>query len=237
MTDLSRPDIITFKNLKICYGERVVLDEVNFQLMRGEFTYLIGRTGSGKSSLLRVLYADLKPAQGTALVGKYDLRTIKSKEVPFLRRSLGIVFQDFQLLPDRSIGENLSFVMKATGWNDAKKIKQRIADSLMMVGLSNKTNLKPHELSGGEQQRTAIARALVNDPILLVADEPTGNLDPEVTGNIMDILFKINLSGTAVLMATHEHTLIEKYPARVIECKDGRLIEKPEFARANPIIY
>jgi len=226
MTDLNRPDIITLQQLRIAYQDRIILDDVNMQLMRGEFAYLIGRTGAGKSSLLRILYADLKPLKGLALVGKYNLGSLKQQEVPYLRRSLGIVFQDFQLLPDRTVGENLAFVMQATGWKDSKKIKQRTAETLMMVGLSNKINLMPHQLSGGEQQRTAIARALVNDPIVLIADEPTGNLDPEVSDNIMEILFKINRSGTAVLMATHAHSLLERYPARVFECKEGALNER-----------
>lgn len=226
MTDLNRPDIITLQNLQIAYQDRIILQDVNLQLMRGEFAYMIGRTGAGKSSLLRVLYADLKPQKGLALVGKYDLMKLKAPEVPYLRRSLGIVFQDFQLLPDRTVGDNLAFVMQATGWKDKKKIKQRIVETLMMVGLSNKINLMPHQLSGGEQQRTAIARALVNDPIVLLADEPTGNLDPEVSEHIMEILFKINRSGTAVFMATHAHSLLERYPARVFECKDSVLSER-----------
>jgi len=217
--------ILRFDHVNLGYPNRSVLTDVNFTIERGEFVYLIGRTGAGKSSLLRSIYADLKPLAGNLRIGPYDAANLKRKDVPFLRRRLGIVFQDFQLLADRSVGNNITFAMKATGWKDNRKIKQRLTDVLMNVGLATRVNALPHELSGGEQQRTVIARALVNDPFLIIADEPTGNLDPEVSDYIMKLLFDIRNTGTAVLMATHQVDLIQKYPARVLECFDGRVRE------------
>ncbi len=218
--------LIDFQDVSIQYSEHPVLEHVDFAIQPGEFVYIVGRTGGGKSSLLKLMYADIYPAAGKAFIDKYYLNFINDKERPFLRRRLGIVFQDFQLLPDRTVAENLEFVMKATGWTDKSKMKARMTEVLMQVGLSSKLNSMPHQLSGGEQQRTVLARALVNNPAVIIADEPTGNLDPEVTTHIMEILMKIHRSGTAIVMATHEHELIDRYPARVLECRDGRVIDK-----------
>lgn len=202
-----------------------VLSGVNFSMGKGEFVYLIGATGAGKSSILKMIYADLLPRVGNLRVGEYDINSIKKKQIPFLRRRLGIVFQDFQLLPDRNVFDNILFAMKATGWKERTRMKNKINELLGKVGLSAKIHSMPHQLSGGEQQRVTIARALINDPILLLADEPTGNLDPVATDMIMEILFRINLAGTSVIMATHEHELIRKYPARTLECRDGGIID------------
>ncbi|MEM6272647.1 MAG: ATP-binding cassette domain-containing protein [Bacteroidota bacterium] len=218
--------ILVFDHVVTGYREQNVLQDVNFTMGKGEFVYLIGKTGAGKSSILKLIYADLPPRQGDVRVGDYSIANIKRREIPKLRRRLGIVFQDFQLLPDRSIMDNLHFAMRATGWREKKKMKQRAMELLSKVGLSGKLNSMPHQLSGGEQQRVSIARALINDPILLLADEPTGNLDPEATDRIMEILFRINLAGTSVIMATHEHELIRKYPARTLECVEGRLVDR-----------
>ncbi|HEX2900469.1 MAG TPA: ATP-binding cassette domain-containing protein, partial [Bacteroidia bacterium] len=190
-----------------------------------EFVYMIGKTGAGKSSILKMIYADLLPAAGSLTVGEYDIAKLKNRDIPYLRRKIGIVFQDFQLLPDRDIYENIRFAMRATGWTDKTKINNRISELLAKVGLSGKLHSRPHQLSGGEQQRVSIARALINDPLLLLADEPTGNLDPEATDMIMEILFRINLAGTSVIMATHEHDLIRRYPARTLECRDGSVFD------------
>jgi cell division transport system ATP-binding protein len=221
---VSQP-ILKLTNVTIQYGPRTVLEQVNLSLEPGEFAYLIGPTGSGKSSLLKLLYADLKPTTGGVEVVGYNIQSMKQSEVPHLRRKLGIVFQDFQLLPDRSVSQNIEFALKATGWQDSAAIKNRIAEVLMMVGLAGKTTDYPNQLSGGEQQRTVIARSLVNDPQLIVADEPTGNLDPEVADYILQLLQKINRTGTAVLMATHNYDLLRKFPARVLECRDGKLLD------------
>jgi cell division transport system ATP-binding protein len=225
MNDSYSEKILEFKNVTTGYQDRSVLKDISFSILKGEFVYMIGRTGAGKSSLLKMIYADLLPDKGALTVGDYDITKLKNKEIPFLRRKIGIVFQDFQLLPDRDIGENIRFAMRATGWTDKNKINNKISELLARVGLSEKINSRPHQLSGGEQQRVSIARALINDPILILADEPTGNLDPEATDMIMEILFRINLAGTSVIMATHEHDLIRRYPARTLECKDGGLID------------
>lgn len=234
MTHDPSDKVIDFQHVSSGYAERTVLQDVNFAIHKGEFVYLIGRTGAGKSSILKQIYGEIKPKAGKLIVSGYDIGGMKKKEVPYLRRRLGIVFQDFQLLPDRDVFENIRFALRATGWTDNTRMKHKVTEVLVRVGLGAKLKSMPHQLSGGEQQRVAIARALINDPSLLLADEPTGNLDPEATENIMEILFKINLSGTAVLMATHEHELIEKYPARTIECKDGGVIDhKMGFERAE----
>jgi cell division transport system ATP-binding protein len=217
--------IVALSNVEIQYGERRVLNNVNFSMEQGEFVYLIGATGSGKSSLLRLIYGDLKPKAGTINVVDLPVHNLSKSQVPQLRRKLGIIFQDFQLLPDRNVGQNIEFALRATGWTDNTAIKNRVAEVLMMVGLSTRTNDMPNVLSGGEQQRAVIARSLVNDPPLIVGDEPTGNLDPEVALMILELLNKINRSGTAVLMATHNYELIRHHPARVIECRDGQLID------------
>ena len=225
MSEFEDEKVISFEEVHCGYGSVPVLEGVSFSIQKGEFVYLIGRTGAGKSSILKLIYGDMEPNHGSVFVGNYEIGKMKNKEIPYLRRSLGIVFQDFQLLPDRDVFENIRFAMRATGWKDKVKIKNRISELLVRVGLSNKMTSLPHQLSGGEKQRVAIARALVNDPIALLADEPTGNLDPEATQNVMEILFKINLSGTSVLMATHEHNLIRQYPARTLECKDRQIID------------
>ncbi|MFM7194502.1 MAG: cell division ATP-binding protein FtsE [Bacteroidota bacterium] len=202
-----------------------VLTDVSFEIGKAEFVFLVGRTGSGKSSLLKTLYADLPLTRGSAMVAGHRLETIRSKEIPLLRRAVGIVFQDFQLLPDRNISENMGFVMRATGWKDSPRMKTRIAEVLMLVGLGASERKMPHQLSGGEQQRAAIARALLNEPKILFADEPTGNLDPEVAADIVRLFQQINKSGTSVLMATHSYGLIRKFPARILKCHEGRLLD------------
>lgn len=225
MNDSYTEKILEFKGVSSGYSERTVLQNVNFNILKGEFVYMIGKTGAGKSSILKMIYADLLPAAGSLTVGEYDIAKLKNRDIPYLRRKIGIVFQDFQLLPDRDIYENIRFAMRATGWTDKTKINNRISELLAKVGLSGKLHSRPHQLSGGEQQRVSIARALINDPLLLLADEPTGNLDPEATDMIMEILFRINLAGTSVIMATHEHDLIRRYPARTLECRDGSVFD------------
>lgn len=207
--------IIKLENVDVFQGKQMVLHNVNLEIAKGGLSYLIGKTGSGKSSLLKTLYGELKPEEGTCVVGDFKIHQIKRKEIPFLRRKLGIVFQDFQLLPDRTIKKNLLFVLKATGWKDKKEMNDRVESVLNKVGLETKDYKYPHELSGGEQQRVSIARALLNNPDLILADEPTGNLDPSVTRSIMDLLSDISKEGTTVLMATHDHNLISEYPGKV----------------------
>ena len=218
--------VIQIENADIYQGKHLVLKKVNFTLSKGEFKYIIGKTGSGKSSLLKTLYADIPLQVGFGLVADYDLKLLKDKDVPFLRRKIGIVFQDFQLLTDRNIEENLLFVLKATGWEDLSKMKEKIEEVLSGVGLKHKLHKMPHELSGGEQQRVVIARALLNDPELILADEPTGNLDPDTSDDIMNLLKTINQNtGTAVLFATHDYRLIQKFPFTVVRCIEGELLE------------
>lgn len=202
-----------------------MLSNISFEMEKGEFVFIIGRTGSGKSSLLKTFYADLPLRLGDISVAGFSIREIKNQEVPLLRRKVGIIFQDFQLLPDRTVAENLLFVMRATGWKENAKMKNRLADVLMQVGLGAVEKKLPHQLSGGEQQRVVIARALINEPVMLIADEPTGNLDPEVSHGILKIFQQINKSGTAVLMATHSYGLIKKFPARVLKCDEGRILD------------
>ena len=214
---------ISFKNAAIFQHNRCILKDVNFEIGEGEFVYLIGKTGSGKSSLLKTLYADLPAKEGEINIAGFDLRKIKTREIPMLRRKIGIVFQDFQLLYDRNVEDNLSFVLDATGWTDKTKISKRIDEVLMQVGLPNKRKSMPHQLSGGEQQSIAVARALLNDPALILADEPTGNLDPETTNDIMNLLRDINANGKTILMATHNYNLILKYPSRIIKCDEGTI--------------
>lgn len=216
--------IIDLKGISVFQRNNLVLSNVTVTLERGEFVYLIGKTGAGKSSLLKTLYAELPITEGEAEVVGYNLRTIRKKEIPYLRRKLGIVFQDFQLLSDRSVYDNMLFVMKATGWKDENEMKDRIDDVLDKVGLKTKGFKFPHQLSGGEQQRVSIARALINDPELILADEPTGNLDPETAWGIMSLLFDISKSGRAVLMATHNYALMEKFPSRTLKCENGRVL-------------
>jgi cell division transport system ATP-binding protein len=221
----SNDPVVRVQDASIFQDQAAVLSSVSFQLEKGEFVFLVGRTGSGKSSLLKTLYADLPLRLGDISVAGYSLRNMKRKEVPMLRRKIGIIFQDFQLLADRTVGENLLFVMKATGWKDKARMKSRLVEVLMQVGLGAVEKKMPHQLSGGEQQRVVIARALVNEPMILIADEPTGNLDPEVSFGILKVFQQINKSGTAILMATHSYGLIRKFPARVLKCENGKLFD------------
>lgn len=216
--------MIAIRDASVSFDGQLVLDRINFNMMAGEFVYLVGHTGSGKSSLLRMLYMDLKPDSGFIRVDEYDSNTIKDRDIPYLRRRLGIVFQDFKLLDDRDIYDNIAFALYVTN-TPRREIKKRVLHVLADVGLSHKRNHKPHELSGGEQQRVVIARALVNSPMLLLADEPTGNLDPATSTEIVEILKKINMRGTAILMATHNYEIVRKYQARIVQLKDGKLQE------------
>lgn len=221
----SSDPVVRIKNASIFQSNQTILSDINFELEKGELAFIIGRTGSGKSSLLKTLYADLPLRLGEIQIVGYNLNKIKNKEVPLLRRKLGIIFQDFQLFEDRTVSENLFFVMKATGWKDRAKMKKRLAEVLMQVGLGSVDGKMPHQLSGGEQQRVVIARALLNEPLLLIADEPTGNLDPEVSEGIFKLFLEINKSGTAILMATHDHTIIGNHPARILKCEHGKLMD------------
>lgn len=223
--DFSTKPVLQVMQATIFQGETPVLSDVNFSVEQHEFVFLIGRTGSGKSSLLKTLYADLKLQSGLAEIVGYSLTKIKNSEVPFLRRKIGIIFQDFQLFSDRTVWENLLFVLKATGWTDPVKIKERISEVLIQVGLTDSLQKMPHQLSGGEQQRVVIARALLNKPSILLADEPTGNLDPDVADGIFKLFQDINKKGTAILMATHNHELLRKFPYRVLKCEKGRLLD------------
>ncbi len=220
---MSEP-IIEIKNASIFQRENIVLSDVNLTLNKGEFIYLIGRTGSGKSSLLKTLYGELPARDGIVRVAGYDLTQLRRKDIPYLRRKIGIVFQDFQLLFDRSVEKNLEFVLGATGWTEKAEISRRIDEVLAKVGLSDKRKSMPHQMSGGEQQGVAIARALLNDPDVIIADEPTGNLDPDTTLEVMKLMRRISENGTAVLMATHNYTLMQKYPSRIASCKNGTVI-------------
>lgn len=217
--------IISIKNGSVFQHDRRILSDVNLEIGQGEFVYLIGRSGSGKSSLLKTLYADIPAKDGVFNVAGYNLNEIKRKDIPMLRRKIGIVFQDFQLLYDRTVEQNLSFVLKATGWDSDAGINKRIDEVLKLVGLQGKRKSMPHQLSGGEQQSVAIARALLNSPSVILADEPTGNLDPETTNDIMKLIMKIRDNGTTILMATHNYNLILKYPSRVISCANGTITE------------
>ena len=217
--------IIDYKNVEVLRKELLVLKNVNFQLEEGQFVYLIGRVGSGKSSLMKTMYAEVPIEMGEARIFDYDLSAIRRKDVPMLRRQIGVVFQDFQLLSDRSVYDNLLFVLKATGWKNKTDIDERINEVLSEVGMEHKSYKMPHELSGGEQQRIAIARALLNRPKLILADEPTGNLDQETGHQIMSLLHRICAEGTAVIMATRNIQLTEDFPARVVKCEDKNVIE------------
>jgi len=217
--------IISLKEAKIYQKDHLVLSQVSFDLYSGDFIYLIGKTGSGKSSLLKTLYGDLILQEGSGEVVGHDLNHLKEKEIPFLRRGIGVVFQDFQLLSDRSVQKNLQFVLKATGWADKTKLESRIHDVLEQVGMQHKSYKMPHELSGGEQQRVAIARALLNEPDLIIADEPTGNLDPETSREIMQVLKGIQKKGKAIFMATHDYSIINDFPSKMIRCESGSITQ------------
>ena len=217
--------ILELKDVAVFQKESLVLNEVSLDVKKGEFVYLIGKTGSGKSSFMKTLYGDLPLKQGEGAIVGFNLKTLQEKDIPFLRRKLGIVFQDFKLLPDRNINNNLQFVLKATGWKDQSKMNVQIADVLDKVGMKTKGFKFPHELSGGEQQRIAIARALLNDPELILADEPTGNLDPQTSVEVMKVLQEINQSGRTILMATHDYALILKYPSKTLKCDGNKVFE------------
>ena len=217
--------IVTLDNATIINENNVIFSSINFKVNAGEFIFLIGKTGTGKSSLLKVLYGDLNIETGKGSIVGFDLTELKDKEIPLLRRKIGVVFQDFKLLPDRTIFENLSFVLKATGWKEKSKIKVRVIEVLNLVNISPETQKYPFELSGGEQQRVAIARALLNEPELIIADEPTGNLDPETSQEIMQLFRKLHSEGISVIMATHDYNMIVKFPGKIYQCDNGNLNE------------
>lgn len=222
--------IVDLKEIKVFQQQTLILDKVNLKIHKGEFAYLIGKTGSGKSSLLKTLYGALPLQQGKATVAGYDLRSLNRKTIPLLRRKLGIVFQDFNLLTDRNVWSNLDFVLKATGWKNASEIKQRITSVLEQVNLVEKKHKMPFELSGGEQQRIVFARALLNEPAIILADEPTGNLDPDTADDILLLLKKLSEeNNTAVLFATHDYRVLENFPARIIRCQNGKILDEENF--------
>jgi cell division transport system ATP-binding protein len=218
-------NIINLENVTISHPENIIFKDISLKINKGDFTYIIGKTGSGKSTLLKSLYAEVSITGTKAYISGYNLLKIKKRQIPFLRRKLGIVFQDFQLLIDRSVFENLAFVLKATGWKKRSEIENRIHEVLDKVGLNYKEYKMPHELSGGEQQRVVIARALLNNPEIILADEPTGNLDPETSAGIIELLIDISKNGRAVLVATHDYPLLKLFPAKVIKCEDSKLID------------
>ncbi|RRJ93232.1 ATP-binding cassette domain-containing protein [Paenimyroides tangerinum] len=217
--------ILSLQNVSIFQENTSILANISLNVNHGEFIYLIGKTGSGKSSLMKTLYADLNLTEGEGTIVDFDLRTLKESQIPFLRRKIGIVFQDFKLLPDRTIYKNLLFVLKATGWTNQNEMDNRIEDVLDRVGMLDHANKMPHQISGGEQQRVAIARALLNDPELILADEPTGNLDPQTSVEVMEVLQKINANGRTIIMATHDYALLMKYPAKTLKCEGGQIFE------------
>ena len=220
--------LLKLENVEICREENRVLHDACLTLRNGEFVYVIGKVGSGKSSLLKSLYCEIPILRGEARIMDYNLTKMKRKDIPYLRRKLGIVYQDFQLLNDRSVSKNLEFVLKATGWKKKSEIKERIDNVLRQVGMQDKGYKMPHELSGGEQQRIVIARALLNNPKLILADEPTGNLDPETSGQIVQLLHDICQQGTAVIMTTHNYTIVHNYPARIVKCENACLSDVRE---------
>jgi cell division transport system ATP-binding protein len=217
--------ILSLRNATIYQEGKTILSDVNLEVKQGEFIYVIGKTGSGKSSLLKTLYADLELKEGAGHIVDFDLATLKEDDIPFLRRKIGIVFQDFKLLPDRTVKDNMLFVLKATGWTDNTEMLQKIDEVLDKVGMKDFTNKMPHQLSGGEQQRVAIARALLNDPELILADEPTGNLDPQTSAEVLEVLRKINENGKTVVMSTHDYALLVKFPYKTLKCEDAKIFE------------
>ena len=217
--------VVSINQAKIYQGNNLILDDVNFTVQKGEFVYLVGKTGTGKSSFMQTLYGDLPLSKGDGTIVGYDLGTLKENDIPFLRRKLGVVFQDFKLLNDRTVKDNLLFVLTATGWKDKKEMNLKIDQVLDKVGMKSKNLKYPYELSGGEQQRIAIARALLNDPELILADEPTGNLDPQTSVEVMEVLQEINNNGNTILMATHDYALLLKYPSKTLKCDQGQLFE------------
>ncbi len=221
---MSQP-VLSLKNVTIYQDNNAILKDINLDVNHGEFIYIIGKTGSGKSSFMKTLYADLKLQEGQGTFVDYDLAKLRQKDIPFLRRKIGIVFQDFKLLPDRTITDNLLFVLKATGWKDRKDMLEKIHEVLDKVGVKNSSNKMPHQLSGGEQQRVAVARALLNDPEVILADEPTGNLDPQTSVEVMQLLREINQNGKTIIMATHDYALLMKFPSKTLKVEDGTLFE------------
>lgn len=217
--------VLSLKNVSIAQQGKIILSNVNLDVNHGEFIYIIGKTGAGKSSFMKALYADLPLAAGEGKIVEFDLATIKENEIPFLRRKIGFVFQDFQLLPDRTVKDNLLFVLKATGWTNNEEIQNKIDEVLDSVGVKAYADKMPHQLSGGEQQRVAIARALLNNPEFILADEPTGNLDPQTSIEVLDVLRKINATGKTIIMATHDYALLMKFPSKTLKCEESNLFE------------
>lgn len=217
--------VLSLKNVSIAQEGRIILSNVNLEVKHGEFIYIIGKTGTGKSSFMKALYADLPLAEGEGTIVDFDLATLKDDEIPFLRRKIGFVFQDFQLLPDRNVQDNMLFVLKATGWTDKIEMQNKIDEVLDKVGMKEYMLKMPHQLSGGEQQRIAIARALLNNPEFILADEPTGNLDPQTSVEVMEVLKKVNATGKTVIMATHDYALLMKFPSKTLKCEDTHLFE------------
>ncbi|RTY97645.1 ATP-binding cassette domain-containing protein [Flavobacterium sp. RSP49] len=217
--------VLSLKNVTIFQEQKTILAHVNLEVKHGEFLYIIGKTGSGKSSLMKTLYGDLALKEGEGSIVDFDLATLKEDDIPFLRRKIGIVFQDFKLLPDRTIKDNMLFVLKATGWTDADEMQRKIDEVLDKVAMKEFGNKMPHQISGGEQQRVAIARALLNDPELILADEPTGNLDPQTSAEVLEVLKSINANGKTVIMATHDYALLMKFPSKTLKCEDERIFE------------
>ena len=233
---MSHLDItIDFKNVSIYQDKTLILSRVNLEVKKGEFIYLMGKTGSGKSSLLETLYGEMPLTDGEGRIAEFDLKKLKRKQIPLLRRKLGIIFQDFQLLMDRSVKDNLFFVLKATGWKDQQAMQERVNDVLDKVALQTKGFKMPHELSGGEQQRVAIARALLNDPEIILADEPTGNLDPETSEDIIRLLIDISKTGRSIIVATHNILLVQRFPSRTIRCEKGEMTDENPNAPATPV--
>lgn len=221
---MSQP-VLSLKNVSIYQESNAVFTDINLEVMHGDFLYIIGKTGSGKSSLMKTLYADLKLTEGEGEFVEYNLGKLRERDIPYLRRKIGIVFQDFKLLPDRTVYDNLLFVLKATGWSEKQEMNVKINEVLDKVGMKSAANKMPHQISGGEQQRIAVARALLNDPEVILADEPTGNLDPQTSVEVMQLLREINQNGKTIIMATHDYALIMKFPAKTLKCENGTLFE------------
>lgn len=217
--------VLSLKNVTLAQGGKTILSNINLEVNHGEFLYIIGKTGSGKSTFMKALYADLPLTEGEGRIVDFDLATLKEDDIPFLRRKIGFVFQDFKLLSDRSVKENLLFVLKATGWTEKEEIQHKIDEVLDKVGMKAYIDKMPHQLSGGEQQRIAIARALLNNPEFILADEPTGNLDPQTSIEVLDVLRKINETGKTVIMATHDYAMLMKFPSKTLKCEDAKLFE------------